>query len=183
MTINNTFNNTVDIFRYSSVLYEGEIDEVDIEQNPYDEALIRVTLGAVNTGTLYLNGSTIETLTFTASKYAESTELFTTLTGVTPTTLADGTMTIETVNEQGEPVQNLNFVEQVWGSFQMKDNKQYLRASGMQDDFTAQLFVGGDVNIETGDKVSVDDSVYYSVLSCASIAGLGGISHKEIILK
>ena len=77
------FNNIIDIYRYNSILYQGEITEVSVDTTLSDEALIRVSLDAEQSGSIYLNGSTIETLIFDDSRYGESNNLFTMVSGVT----------------------------------------------------------------------------------------------------
>ena len=105
MSLAGIFNDIIEIYRYSSTLYSGEIAEVEITTDPAEDALIRVTLKTAQTGTIYLNGSMVETLSFNGSEYAESSNLFSVLSGVTPAGLS-GHMDIETYDEAGEPVQD-----------------------------------------------------------------------------
>jgi hypothetical protein len=182
MSLADIFNDTIEIYRYTSILYSGDIEDVEIPVNPADDALIRVTLDSAQTGSIYLSGSTTETLSFDNSDHAESRFLFTALSGITPSGLSGG-ITIEAYNEAGEPVLNLTHIEDAIGHFAPKDNSQCLLPAGMGRKFNAMLFVGEDVNIITGDIVKVDrEEGEFTVNKCVTVHGLGTQSHKEIIL-
>jgi len=176
------FNHEVSIHRYSSVLYDGTVAETTISADPSEEALIRVTLDSPQTGTISLVGSTVETLAFDDSEYAESTALFTSLSGVTPSCLS-GEMRIAAFDEAGEPVQNLNYIGKTHGHFAPKDNRQYLQLAGTAKDFAGMLFLPADADIEVGDIVRLygkDED--YIVEGCVDARGLDSATHTEIIL-
>jgi len=182
MSLAGIYNDTIEIYRYSSILYSGDIEEVEISINPAEKALVRVTLNGPQTGSLYLNGSVTETIKFEDSVFAESISLFTSLSGATPSGLT-GEMTIEAYDEVGEPVRNMGLIGEAIAYFAPRDNCQYLQITGMSNQFKAMLFVGVDVDIMTGDVVKVDgEDDEFTVHECVTVHGLGSESHKEIIL-
>ncbi|MBU1626770.1 hypothetical protein KKB18_05310 [bacterium] len=182
MSINSIFNDAIEVYRHSSTLYSGEISEISPEKELADEALIRITLDTLKTGSIYLNGSTTETLTFSNSKFAEGSRLFTTLSGVTPSGLS-GEMKVESFNEAGEPVLGLNYITTALGHFAPKDNSQFLQPAGMSKKFNAMLYVGEDMDVQVGDIVVVEgEEEKYTVTKCVTIHSPNSESHKEIIL-
>jgi hypothetical protein len=183
MSINSIFNDSIEVYRHSSMLYNGEIGEVHIDKEFATDALVRITINSQQTGSIYLNGSEDETLTFNNSKFAEGKSLITSLSGVTPNGLS-GEMKIETFNEAGEPVQNLNYVTTALGHFAPLDNNQYLQDAGMSRKFNAMLYVGENMDVQLGDIIMVEgEDEKYNVTKCVTIRGPNREAHKEIILE
>lgn len=182
MTINDIASELMRVCRYSEVLYEGDIDEVDIGNNPERESHLRIKLNSAQTGTIYLNGSTVETLTYSSSKAEQSVELFTSLSGVTPASLS-GTMTITAWDESGSPVETLSEIETVYGYFRPVSNMMRLKMEGMRADYHAILHVNQDANIENEDIIKRMESnayVEYVVKDLIKVTGIGCTGRKEM---
>jgi len=145
------------IYRDSNVLYEGNIMQtLKINNQPARESKIQVKLNSSQSGTIYLRGSTVETLTFSSNQFKRSKSLFTSLAGVTPSGLS-GNMTITAWNEQNEPVNNSLFVDTGFGSFESKTGKEVLRNYGMDYEYSGILYCQEGLNIQIDDRVIIND--------------------------
>jgi hypothetical protein len=177
-------NNVVDIFRYSDIIYQGEVAAgITIQTDPESEAILTIELDSAQTGTVYLRGSTTETVTFTATDQGRSASVYTTLAGVTPASLT-GIMTIKAENEAGEPVRNLNFQTQVMGVLRPVKFEQRMRMPGYEDNELYKLYVDRDTDIIEGDILEIDDGEQLEVKEATPIYGIDGIeTHKQIMLR
>ena len=185
MTVQNICNELIQVWRYSYLLYSGSaVNGVTIGINPGAESIIRVTLGTAQTGTIYLNGSTTETLTFTASKLEKSVNLYTTLAGVSPVGLT-GNMDIETFNESNRPVRSLIYNGNIYGYFKMDTNQMLPKQIGMMTKCKAMLFASGDADIQDKDVIVRSESgvsVNYEANDVITLSNGGNIGHKEMVL-
>lgn len=189
--IEGIFNNYVEVRRYSEILYQGEIIEANLHNEFGDEfpreGQIHVVLDSKQTGTLYLNGSTTETLSFDNRKHAKSTALFDSLAGVTPSVELDGIMTIKVNDEQGNPVQLLVFEESTMGDFNEITNDARLDNIGIRPDWQGNLQVNSDFDVVLGDELSVETqsgmSRNYEVVDVRTMRNRGQDLYKDVFLK
>lgn len=184
MTIQDISNELVEIKRYTNVLYDGIIDEVSIKPNPAKESLILITLNSAQSGTIYLNGSTVETLTYTSDISKRSTNLFTTLSGVTPASLS-GYMKIQTFDEANVDVRNLVTKYTIYGYFRTKTNMEVLKLPGERTNYYADFYSATNVDLKNDDiLVKKENKVpkYYVISNIRDITSFDGDTHKEMIL-
>ena len=185
MTVQNICNELIEVWRYSYLLYSGSaVNAVTIGIDPSAESIIRVTLATAQTGTIYLNGSTTETLTFTASKLERSANLYTTLAGVSPVGLT-GNMDVETFDERNESVRSLIFNDNIYGYFKMDTNQMLPEQVGMMTKCRAMLFASGDADIQDKDVIIRNEdsvSVRYEANNVITYSSGGNIGHKEMEL-
>ena len=176
------YNSFIEIFRETEKLYDGRNVTTTISPDPYEAAIIRATLSSEQSGSIALYGSALETLTFTSETYKETTSTFTSLTGMTVTSLT-GDVTLETFNIAREPVKNIKEVAIAYGKYIPRTNSEYMRAMGKKDESVASLLLQPTVDIQTDDRIYIDSSTeYYIVKECVTIKGIYGNSHIEIIL-
>ncbi len=185
MTTMDIANELIDVWRYSYKLYSGSaVNAVAIGINPSAEALIKVTLDSAQTGTLYLNGSTTEILTFTASSLEKSVNLFTTLSGVTPSGLT-GNMNIECFDESNDPVRSLIYMNSIYGYVKWSKDEIIPTETGLRTNHFIQLFTSEDVDIQNEDILIRSESklpISYVANNVMRFSGIGDDGHVEMML-
>jgi len=165
-------------------IYEGEVTERTIDRNPYEEAILSLELSTSQTGTLYLNGNNTETITFTSSKYARSVNTYTSLAGITPSSLTDD-ITIRAVNRQNEPVMATKFINTIKCHFPDDTSEQYFTRLGLERREGKCIFARWFEDIEVRDLVKINDKDsddFYEVKEIFTPRLNGKIHHKELVL-
>ena len=174
-----------EIRRYTNVLYNGNVGTVSIKPNPSAEAIIMVTLDSAQTGSIYLNGNTTETLTFSADDIQKSTSLFTTLNGVTPASLS-GNMKIECFDESNIPVRNLEDKFHVYGYFKVKSNEEILKLEGDRIKYIADFHTNSESSIQNSDILVRKENkvpVYYEISNVRNITSTDGNKQQQMLLE
>lgn len=184
MTVHDLMNELMEIKQYSNVLYNGAVVAVTTIQ-PNTECILTITLDSSQTGSVYITGSTTETVAFTSDLSAKSSNLFTSITGVSPIGLS-GYMTITANSEDNVPVNNLILKESFYGYFKVKTNKDILMNPGTITKFDAYLYTEGEVNIANNDIIMRKENrvpTYYVVDNLITVSSYDGNSHKEMTLE
>ena len=178
-------NDEIHVYRKSSnIVYEGELIERKINVEPESSSLFQVELDSAQTGTLFIYGSSSETLTFSNIKSQESVNSYTLLEGMTPSSLS-GEITFKAVNVGGEFISETDRVSSFNGMYAEKTTGQYFKLYGMDAKFRGIIFAPYDVDVLIGDLIKIDRvdmDGYYEVEEIYEPRLFGRTQHKEIIL-
>lgn len=190
MSLIGNFNDSIFVWRYSDILYKGAAQTTANVKSPDSSAYIQAVLDAADTGTIYLNGSSGETLTFSNISIVESSNMFTSLGGITVTTLSED-ITLKTVDKTGNPIKNLIFQGSCKGRFAPTDNRMMYHQQGIRDTNHIRLLceIGStpvdytSLIIKTNDQLKINESAgYYEVIKNVLIKGHDGKNEMQDIL-
>lgn len=186
--VEGAFNNIAEIHRYSDIIFEGEVGNIDI-YNEYSDsfsasARIRITLDSKQTGAVLLTGSTSETVTFTNRNVAESVEFYDSISSACFTDDLSGSANMVLLDEQNSKIENLVYQGQEFCNFEEITNEERLRLLGSTTDWQARMEIGSDADIELRDRVYIDDiEDVYQVIKIITHRDKGLPQFKECILK
>lgn len=182
------FNNFAGISRYTKVLYEGEVGDIDLHSDYGDEftspAKIRITLDSKQTGSVYLTGSVNETVTFANKLIKESSALFESLEGICTSGIT-GSMKVELYDEMGSKASKLYYNQTEYCDYEEISNEDRLRNVGILPDYVLKMRLGSEVDVQNKDVINLDMDVTksYEVTQVLPIRHNGVIQHKECYLK
>jgi hypothetical protein len=183
-----TFNNFAEISRYTKVLYEGEVGDRDLHSQYGDDftssAKIRITLDSKQTGSVYLTGSTTETVTFANKLVKESSALFDSLEGLCTSGLT-GTMKVELYDEMGSKASKLFYQQVEYCDYEEISNEDRLHNVGILSEWQAKIRLGDRVDVLNKDIINIDfdETKSYEVTQVLPIRHNGIIQYKECYLK
>jgi len=167
-----------------NVIYKGELTERRIDMEPNQSSYLKLELSEAQTGTLFLYGSSDETISFDGSKYGETDNLYTSVDGMTPTDLS-GEITMRAVNKSGEFIKRLTFSHSFNGSYNTSTKSQYFRTIGFDKDFKGRVIADGDADIKLHDLIKinkVDADEYFEVDMISEPSFHGKVENKQIFL-
>lgn len=190
--INPVLNQRFHLNRYSDILYKGEVAESIVQIDPEEEARIEIIFDSIQTGTVFLNGTTEdlctsgETVTFTAIKGKTSTNYFTLLEGVCPSGGMSGIMILRAINGDGSPILKSLFETSFFGLKTDMDKSYKLESYGYEKEGNAILLCESDLDIRLGDRVSIEndpDSLQYEVIENLVVQVDSRDDYRRIVLR
>lgn len=177
----------IHIFRKgTNEFWKGKLVERSIGKEVESAVYLQFELETAQTGTLFLYGTTTETVSFSNSKFGLSENSYSSLDGITPSSLT-GTVTMTATNSSGETIlEDLKFIKTVKGTYTSKTTGQYFKLYGMDQNFSGIVNFDGDTDIRLHDFIKIerlDTDEHFEVDLIVEPRFMGQAQHKQAILK